>query len=310
MAQEVENWKPIPVEELKKDYEVSDQGNVRNKKTGNVFKPKTVNGYKTVNIRVKGKSKYISISRMVLLAFIGEDETKPICNHKDGNKLNNRLDNLEWTTQKENIQHALQNNLVGLHNTKIKKYDKEDNFIAEYNSINEAATENNISRHSISKVLNGVYKVGGGFVWKYSNEDNIKKEIDLSDFETIEEHKNYMVSKKGEVYSVVMKKLLKPVKNDNGHTYVSLCDAINGKKKRNCYVHVLVAKTFLPNDYPDFDINVFHKDGNKSNNHVNNLKWVSSHEIKKAAKERKRALVQSQNEESSDGARENLAVMA
>jgi hypothetical protein len=61
MAQEVENWKPIPVEELKNDYEVSDLGNVRNKNSKYVFKQQIINGYKTVNIKNKKKLYFLQL---------------------------------------------------------------------------------------------------------------------------------------------------------------------------------------------------------------------------------------------------------
>jgi predicted DNA-binding protein YlxM (UPF0122 family) len=188
------------------------------------------------------------------------------------------------------------------------KCDKQCNFIEEYESINEAAEANNIGRHAISKVLNGKNQTAAGFKWKFSDDEHVKKEVDLLDFKELEDNKNYLVSKKGEVYSVVMKKLLKPVVTEQNKTYVTICDGVN--KKKNCYIHILVANTYLPNDDPENKTNITHKDGNMLNNHVENLEWVTYSQTRKINAERRKALVQNQNEESSDGDRENLSVMA
>ena len=69
------------------------------------------NGYKYVNLHNKKKQAY-KIHRLVAQTFIPNQENKPQVNHIDGNKENNRVDNLEWVTGKENIRHAYKNNLI------------------------------------------------------------------------------------------------------------------------------------------------------------------------------------------------------
>ena len=90
-------------------YEVSNLGNVRNKKTGRILKPQLnrSNGYQRVNMH--GKHKYIH--RLVADTFFEGDHGNLDVNHIDGNKQNNWLSNLEWCTRKENIQHAFINGL-------------------------------------------------------------------------------------------------------------------------------------------------------------------------------------------------------
>ena len=70
------------------------------------------NGYKFVAAGSKDGQKTISVHRLVAELFIPNPNNYPVVNHLDGNKLNNRADNLEWTTQLENNRHAIETGLV------------------------------------------------------------------------------------------------------------------------------------------------------------------------------------------------------
>lgn len=103
------NWREIPHYE---NYDVSDDGHVRNRKTGRILKTSWTRGdYEKVNLRSNGEAKSIKVHRLVAGAFIPNEENKPYVNHLDGNKHNNRADNLEWCTSSENNKHAFDNGL-------------------------------------------------------------------------------------------------------------------------------------------------------------------------------------------------------
>ncbi|RYZ52246.1 MAG: hypothetical protein EOP49_09890 [Sphingobacteriales bacterium] len=117
-AETVEVWKPVVGYEGR--YEVSSMGKVRSvpythPKTGNRLRGKILktqinrDGYET--FRALGK-KNIRIHRAVAKAFQLNPHSLPLVNHKDGNKLNNRLSNLEWEDKRGNSQHAIRLGLI------------------------------------------------------------------------------------------------------------------------------------------------------------------------------------------------------
>jgi len=79
----------------------------------------TTTGYKKVELAKDKKKKSFKVHRLVAFAFIPNADKKPNINHKDGNPTNNNAKNLEWCTQKENVQHAVD---TGLRN--VYKFDK------------------------------------------------------------------------------------------------------------------------------------------------------------------------------------------
>lgn len=90
-------------------YQVSSWGRVRNVETGKLLKPyKNSKGYLKVGLKVHGKrvpDKH-RVNRLVAKAFIENPNNLPQVNHKDGNKENNSVTNLEWITNSDNMKHA------------------------------------------------------------------------------------------------------------------------------------------------------------------------------------------------------------
>ena len=103
-------------------------------------------GYPCVYLSKNGKDKYMSVHRLVAMAFIPNPNNLPQVNHKNGNKIDNRVGNLEWCTNSENQLHAWNLGLqkvsgkAGRPKKKVLQIDqKTGNVVAEYNSISEAA---------------------------------------------------------------------------------------------------------------------------------------------------------------------------
>ena len=91
-------------------YDVSENGLVTNTRTGRVLKPDLIwDGYERVTLCQDGKLKRFRVHRLVASAFIPNPNNLPFVNHKDGRKRNNKIENLEWVSCKDNTIHAFDN---------------------------------------------------------------------------------------------------------------------------------------------------------------------------------------------------------
>ena len=108
-----EIWKTIP----NYNYLISNLGRIKNK-FGKLLKGSYGKNYPRFGLYKNGIVKYFTLSRLVALTFISNPENKSCINHKDGNKKNNKVDNLEWVTYSENSIHAYKN---GLYNTSKRR---------------------------------------------------------------------------------------------------------------------------------------------------------------------------------------------
>ncbi|NCC88660.1 MAG: hypothetical protein EOM05_12515 [Clostridia bacterium] len=178
---------------LEEFYEVSSIGTIRKKSDGYVLKssynPWNGNWYRSV-ILTNGKQRInVRPHRLVAVAFIPNPHNYPEVNHKDMNKRNNHVDNLEWCTRSMNVIHAVKNKpqmIKGMNNynqnvrpKKILQYDLNGNFIAKYKNSKTASDYSCVCARNIMQVADQTeYKKGktrmqaGGFIWLYEQLDS------------------------------------------------------------------------------------------------------------------------------------------
>lgn len=147
-------------------YKISNLGNIKsfnylNRQRIQVLKPR-LSDYNRVVLSNKKKTKTLLVHRIIAIAFLPNPQNKKCVNHKDGNKLNNNLENLEWVTHKENSKHSfnMEMNKINSKNiiTKnIKKVINIKNGII-YESITMAANELGYNKCSLSQKLRGFRK--------------------------------------------------------------------------------------------------------------------------------------------------------
>lgn len=139
-----EVWKRIEGQ----NYDVSNHGRIRNIITNHIRKPE-IHDRKYLRIRLN--KKHYKVHRLVGLYFISNPEDKPEINHKDGNKLNNHVENLEWVTPKENTKHALDTGLIERLDTEIVINIYND-FWVEHMKLYEVMTKYNITESVASSI--------------------------------------------------------------------------------------------------------------------------------------------------------------
>jgi len=276
----IQEWKGL---EYYNNYEVSNLGQVRNKNTGRILKPSCKGGYLVVGLCANGIGKTFSIHRLIAKTFIDNPDNKPHINHLDKNRANNNITNLDWCTASENNCHkCLTLQQTTNQNLKIWRVDiASENKLELYDSINNAAVwcvENGYSpsvfnaRTNIGYAVRGRYKSSCGFKWVLNEQSNLENEVWKNIYinETIFD--NYQVSSLGRFKNskgIIMENY-KP--HHTGYIFVR----VNIKKFS---LHHLVASTFIKN--PHLKPVVNHIDGNKTNNSVANLEWVTISENNK-----------------------------
>lgn len=166
-----EYWKPVVgYENL---YEVSNLGKVRSlnfdgsNKT-KIMTPYDVHGYKRIRIFKNKVPRSTGVHRLVAEAFICNPDKKEFVNHKDGNKSNNSVDNLEWATHSENTLHAFRVLKVKPHGGKKKRAVKIIETGQIFSSVKEASTCG-YNRSSIISCCQGRYHTANGYHWEYVN---------------------------------------------------------------------------------------------------------------------------------------------
>lgn len=157
-----EIWKDIPNYEGL--YQASNFGRIKSKTK--ILKPNyTQNGYLKVNLSKNGKSTTFLVHLLVARTFFGYKELQ--VDHKDTNKSNNHLDNLEYVTQQENIIRAWNNNLIPKKENKIDQYELNGNYIKTWFNCGDIEKTLNLDHSNIIKCCQRKRKSCGNYIWKY-----------------------------------------------------------------------------------------------------------------------------------------------
>lgn len=154
------------------NYEVSNLGRVRNLATNRVFNPAPGgNGYKQVSLKIiatnRNERRYVH--RLVAQYFIPNPENKKEVNHINGDRSDNRAENLEWVTTSENQKKKYITNPDTITcNKKVAQLDKNTlAIIAEFPSVAAACRELGHKRGRLDLALKGKAELAFGFRWKY-----------------------------------------------------------------------------------------------------------------------------------------------
>lgn len=252
------------------------------------------NAYLQATLTHNGKQFCVLPHRLVAKGFIPNPKSLPLVNHKDGNKHNNNVENLEWCTPGENNKHAYKTGLNKPYKRAVVQFSMKEIKITEYESIISASKATKIHKKNIWKVCNGKAKYCSGFKWAYKDQlidvnDYTRRKVeieiaepDLSELGRInykgELIKNYYITKTGLLWSSTSKKYRK-LTITNGYYDCNIRDS--NHKQHTVRIHRLVARAFIPN--PNKYLVVNHKDGNKLNNLVENLEWCTYSENGKHA---------------------------
>ena len=168
----MEIWKTIKIDNEETRYEVSNKGRVRHIdklhwKTGGILKPKhnKYNGYESYGLVHRKANKYKYAHRLVATYFIENPNNLKEVNHKDGNKRNNEVSNLEWIDRVSNTRHAFKNQLGG-NVQQVKVYSLKGDYIGEFHSISEALRVLGVKEDSYNNRINVRSEQSHGYQWR------------------------------------------------------------------------------------------------------------------------------------------------
>lgn len=166
-----EIWKPVKGYDA---YEVSNMGRVRSLYKYKFIKGKyrkiekvhylkgadNGHGYKYVTVCDSGKHKRLYVHRMVADAFLANPNNLPQINHKDENKANNNVANLEWCDSQYNMDYSF--------SKAVEQIDmKTGEIVASFKSSKEAGRQTGFSSGNISQACNGIWRYYNGYYWRW-----------------------------------------------------------------------------------------------------------------------------------------------
>ncbi len=198
----MEEWKKIILDGLETFYSVSNQGRIRNDKSGRILKLQTSHEYKKISLSIgHGIMKNRFVHRLVAEAFIPNPENKTVVNHKDGIRYHNDVDNLEWCSSSENAIHAHQYGLVGAQKRRpVRQFNLQGDWMMDFESAAEAARQCDCQQGKITEVCGGNRKTAGNYQWRYV--DSGIKHLDPVSLPSCTKKKVAQYTKNGELIAI------------------------------------------------------------------------------------------------------------
>lgn len=295
---EHEEWRDISGYDGR--YQVSNLGNVRSVNYRNTGVCKKIsmklncNGYFEVTLCKNNQSKWFKVHRLVAMTFLPNPNGLPCVNHKDENRTNNNVDNLEWCSylynntygnaRKKMSMKMRNNQYLSKH---VNQYTIDGKFIKEWESIAEAGCSLQTKGFNIVSCLKGRRKSCAGFLWAYADTPQKIREtnkpiipnnpildlfgeiwMDIEGYEGLYKVSNFGRVKRlanGDLSEILISHFIKC-----GYYTVILR---KNKIQKHKQLHRLIAGAFIPN--PDNLPYINHKDENKLNNSIENLEWCT-----------------------------------
>ena len=162
----MEEWKDI-----NENYKVSSKGRIYSEKTKKILKPNKVGkGYLKVDLYYGGKRIVKLIHRLVAEAFIKNNNPSinTEINHKDNDKTNNNIENLEWCDRSYNNRYSdIQKNITELKKKPVKQYTLDGKLIKIWPSIRECERNTEFQQSAISRCCAGKQGQHKGFKWSF-----------------------------------------------------------------------------------------------------------------------------------------------
>lgn len=160
-------------------YEISTLGRIRSnyKQQPKYLKKQIANGYESIKLYYKGKSYFRYIHRLVAETFLPNPDRLPQVNHKNENKLDNSLSNIEWCDAYYNTHYGSRNYRIGLSGAGTKKpqhmvfqFTLDNELVNTFKNASAAEKSTHIHHSYILKCCKGLSKTAGGYKWNYGQE--------------------------------------------------------------------------------------------------------------------------------------------
>jgi len=222
----------IPVKGYEGLYEISDTGQVKSLINGErILKPqKHTGGYLYVNLYKNKKQTKFYIHRLVASHFLREPRENEEVNHLDGDKENNTLRNLEWTSPAENNQHARNLGLID-NGVRVSQYTIDGRYLKTFNSFSEAARETGLHYPAVKNAAYGFQKSSGGFLWRIS--DGTRDDLNIAPGDILGTKNNtkeiVQLGGNGNVLNVF--KSIREASNITGLGYSAISKCVTGVNK-------------------------------------------------------------------------------